>query len=471
MSQDPDTTTKIETFWQRHEEEIIADIARLVAISSLEGPPAPGAPFGGLVRHALDEALHIAGRLGLQTQDGEGYVGWAELPGREEGHIATIAHLDVVPAGEGWGGDAFALRQQEGWLLGRGVIDDKGPAVLCLWAAKLLGEVAAQQGRAHRYGLRVLLGCNEEAGMGDIDYYLERQPQPLFCFTPDADFPLCNGEKGILSGQFTSPPLAGNILECNAGVASNVIPDSASCLLHAPTLPADPIPTADVSVAREGDMLRLSAKGVGGHAARPEGTRNAIGLLVDFLLANALCSPEEARFLKLLQALHGSTAGKGLGIACADDAFGPLTCIGGILQLREGRLVQDVNIRFPTTTSGAALVAALQKAAAPFDAGFAADSTLEPFYIPVDSPPIAALLAAYREAGGDPEAQPFTIGGGTYARHFARAVSFGPQPKDLAFPPFAGPEHAPNEGLPLEGLRAAFKTYVLALLRLMELDF
>ena len=31
--------------------------------------------------------------------------------------------------------------------------------------------------------------------MKDVDYYLEHYPQPAFCFTPDAEFPVCYGEK------------------------------------------------------------------------------------------------------------------------------------------------------------------------------------------------------------------------------------------------------------------------------------
>ena len=37
-------------------------------------------------------------------------------------------------AGPGWNTDPFSMGRREGWLLGRGVIDDKGPAVLSLYA-------------------------------------------------------------------------------------------------------------------------------------------------------------------------------------------------------------------------------------------------------------------------------------------------------------------------------------------------
>ncbi len=175
---------EIDAFIAENEQDIIQDIAALVAVRSVAEAPAEGAPFGAGPRKALDTALAIAKRLGLATNSGVGYLGWAELPGRESGHLATIAHVDIVPEGDGWDGDPLVLRQVDGWLLGRGVVDDKGPTVLCLYAAKYLKE---RLGCTPRYGLRVLVGTNEETGMDDVPYYLARNPQPLFCFSPDAE--------------------------------------------------------------------------------------------------------------------------------------------------------------------------------------------------------------------------------------------------------------------------------------------
>ena len=119
---------KIDAFLEANKEQMLKDIGALVAINSVEAAPAEGAPFGPGARAALDKTLELAGRLGLDTHNCEGYIGYAELPGREAGkYLATICHVDVVPAGEGWSGDPFAMRRQDGWILGRGVLDDKGP--------------------------------------------------------------------------------------------------------------------------------------------------------------------------------------------------------------------------------------------------------------------------------------------------------------------------------------------------------
>ena len=81
------------------------------------------------------------------------------------------------------------------------------------------------------------------------------------------------------------------------------------------------------------------------------GTVNAIGLVVNYLLDNGLCNDAERAYLEALKKLHASTAGTGLGIDCADGPFGPLTIIGGRIFMREGRIVQTMDSRYPTCTN------------------------------------------------------------------------------------------------------------------------
>ena len=94
----------------------------------------------------------------------------------------------------------------------------------------------------------------------------------------------------------------------------------------------------------------------------------------------------------------------------------------------------------------------------------------EPFYIAADSPAIRACIDTYNEVTGE-NATPFTMGGGTYARHFPYAVSFGPEHEDVKLPEFGGPMHGANEAAPINKLLEAVKIYILALLRLEEIDF
>ena len=135
ISIDENRLSDISRFAETHERDIVRDIARLVRIPSVEGPAEPDAPFGIESKRALDCALQIAAELGLGTVNCENKIAYASVgEDRGQGYLATITHVDVVPAGDGWSEDPFTLREREGFLIGRGVMDDKGPSVLCLYA-------------------------------------------------------------------------------------------------------------------------------------------------------------------------------------------------------------------------------------------------------------------------------------------------------------------------------------------------
>ncbi len=459
---------KIEEFIERNERNIVSDIAKLVSIKSVSGetPPKEGAPYGEGPRRALNAALDIAGGFGLCVSDGEGHMGWAELAGESKEYIATVTHLDVVPAGDGWSGDAFELRKKDGWLIGRGVLDDKAASVLCLYAAKFF----AQQGLPLRYTLRILLGCSEETGMADAEYYVKTQKQPLFCFSPDAKFPLCNGEKGILQGRFISPLIKGNVVEFSAGQAPNVIAGRASCTVKAQDKKLGDAPNISCEVLKDG-LVKITAQGRQGHAASPKGCVNAIGLLVEYLLRQELCSAEEREFFALTQKMHANFSGEGLGIACEDEMFGALSINGGVIKKRGDVFTQSVDIRYPTCTSAQKLSEALGRAAREHGCEYERITYDEPYYISADTPQVKALLSAYTKVSGQ-KGETFTMGGGTYARHFENAVSFGPAPaSEQALPDFVGMEHCANEGALLKDLLQALKIYMLGIWRLQQTEF
>lgn len=87
-----------------------------------------------------------------------------------------------------------------------------------------------------------------------------------------------------------------------------------------------------------------------------------------------------------------------------------------------------------------------------------------------NSPVIQTLLAAYNEATGE-DAKLFTEGGGTYARHFSNAASFGPEKAWVEKPAWVGGMHGPDEGVSEELLREAFRIYALTIGKLMEVRF
>ena len=100
--------------------------------------------------------------------DLDGYLGYADLEGASPRYIATIAHTDIVPLGLGWTVDPLDVTRRDGYLLGRGVLDDKGPFVLSLYAAHFFCRQVAETGQRLPYTLRCIIGNNEETGMKTI---------------------------------------------------------------------------------------------------------------------------------------------------------------------------------------------------------------------------------------------------------------------------------------------------------------
>lgn len=463
-----DVTAYVDGVW----EDVVADIATLVSHPSVADAAAgkPGAPFGKPVRDALDCALGIARRLGYEVSDDEGYVGMADIAGCDEAHIATIAHVDVVPAGPGWNTDPFCMERREGWLLGRGVIDDKGPAVLSLYA----GAYFLRRGITPRHGFRALLGCDEEVGMSDVHHYLAHHAEPAFLFTPDAEFPVCNAEKGCFGATFASAPIEhGVILSWSGAEATNAIPSESvlelaidAADMPAPVAHADRIEVQPVAPGRS----RVLAHGIGGHASLPAGTCNAIGLIVEYLREADVLSGQERAFLELLACIHADTEGAAMGIACENEAFGALTCNGGTIEVVQGRIRQTIDVRFPDATNAEVLRDACEGLAARFGATCEIDRAKPPFSVSADHPAVQALLDTYADVTGRP-AHVISMGGGTYARNFKRAVSFGPEDSSLLLPDWAGTMHGPNEAASEAQLKEALVMYIVALLRLMEIDY
>ena len=451
----------IDSFIEKNTEGMIRDIGRLVAINSVEGPAEENAPFGAGPKKALDLGLQIASELGLDTCNCENKIGYGYIGGNGEDYLATITHLDIVPSGDGWKADPFVMREREGFLIGRGVIDDKGPSVVCLYALKYLKE----SGMKLKYPVRALLGTNEETGMGDVEYFLANYKAPLFCFSPDANFPLICGEKGIWGGAMVSNAKAENIVDIHGGFAPNAIPGSCEATVKAEKLES----TADVTAVQDGEFWHLTSRGIAGHASLPAGTKNAIGVMLDYILENGIASAEEEKFFRYAVKPHHAYDGSLVGIAAESEGFTPNTIVCGMISVENGHFRQTIDIRYVPSVNGAWLLENLKNSA-----GDAAEITARrdavPFYKAPDSPEIKACIDAYNFITNEGK-KPITIGGGTYARDFPNAVAFGPEHDDRTYPDFVGSMHGAEEAVSVAELLEALRVYILALISLEEIDF
>ena len=457
-------------FVEENWEDIVKDIESLVAIRSVEDldHATDEMPYGPASYEALCKGVEIAERLGLDAHNCDGHIGYADVPGDSERQIAMIAHTDIVPEGSGWTFDPFKLTRKDGYLIGRGVLDDKGPFVLELYCAKFFAERATRTGERLPYTIRCIIGNNEETEMADVEWYLERYPQPEFLFSPDADFPLICGEKGGYSATIRSGKVSDVIVDFCGGTVGNAVAGEATALVRADaaTLPAAERITVE---AVEGGLARISAEGIGAHASTPAGSINAIGLLVDYLLENGLFSEGEKSFLEMEKLVFGSTDGSTLDIAASDDLFDPLTCIGGTIRTVDGVFEQTIDSRYPTSITGDEITRRVGALCEAHGCTLTVDLDMVPFSTDPNSDGIQALVRTYNEYTGRND-KPFTIGGGTYARHFKAGGAFGPNDPNFPMPDWIGAEHSADEGFSEEQFKRALEIYIVSVARLAELE-
>src|SRR5690606_33054548 len=108
---------------------------------SLQEPAdqAAKAPFGKPLRETLDWCLDLCKSWNLPVTDLDGYAGYADF-GDSGPLILILGHIDVVPVGNGWTYEPFGATIDNGYIYCRGAVDDKGPTMASLYAARAVFE-------------------------------------------------------------------------------------------------------------------------------------------------------------------------------------------------------------------------------------------------------------------------------------------------------------------------------------------
>ena len=468
---------KAEEWIAAHREEFIAelqDIAHIPSVSRADLAQ-PGAPFGPDCRKVLDYALERGRYYGFDTADHDGYAGsitWGDY----DHSIGVIAHLDVVPVGDGWVYPTFGATYlpEHDVLIGRGVDDNKSAFVGGLFAIRMLREFGVPM----RHGVRLICGTSEETGMQDMAALRQMGHRfPETSLVPDAGFPVNYAQKGMVDGAITTP-CEGNLLQLDAGSVRNVIPDEAECVIavdveavRAAMGNADPADAALVEISAVEGGTRIVAKGKSGHAAFPAGGDNAIGRLARVLATAQLLTGTAKSAIEALATLTADPYGESEGVAFTDEPSGQLTLVYGVAHLKEGVLTVSVDSRYPVTMDGAKLEADLRAAWTKLNFAVKEFDLSEPFYIPVEDPRVTALMSLYKDVTGrdDP---PYAMGGGTYSRAVPGAISFGPgmpgtkSDYSAFLPEGHGGAHGRDEVLPIDKMLTCCKIYVAALAEL-----
>jgi succinyl-diaminopimelate desuccinylase len=119
--------TALDNFIDAHTEQMAADLMELLRIPSVSRDIPQ-------VREALSLVLDKGAQKGFETRSLLDHrVGLVEF-GRGDEVIGILAHIDVVDADGNWTVPPFEGRIQDGWIWGRGAVDDKGGIIAALYA-------------------------------------------------------------------------------------------------------------------------------------------------------------------------------------------------------------------------------------------------------------------------------------------------------------------------------------------------
>lgn len=417
-------------------DSFICDLKTLVSCRSVKTAPQAGMPFGIGVKKVFDEFIKIVNRMGFSIVNYDGYFGEIVVGSGEE--IGVIGHLDVVPEGIGWKTDPFSLTEIDGTYYGRGILDDKAPILACIYAVKELQD----EGVRFNKKIRIFIGLDEESDWQDIDYFTQKHSFPKYGFSPDGNFPVVYAEKGLNKVTFNLPHFK-NFKKISGGTVFNAVCGECSVV---PKFVPNANELEKFSLLYDGEKIISVGKSC--HGSRPRLGINAMKKIFEYMqfkgenVKNLLdyLFYDKAKLFDVINEQGGVTLSP--NIVSEDDDGVHIVC--------------DVRVPAPKTLVD--LIPIFDS----FDIKYKAEVHRSPLYVSKDSVFVKKLLSAYNNATGE-NAEPVSMGGGTFAYVFEQGCAFGPE--------FDGMEsgiHEANEHASKEELLKIFAVYKSAIKELVE---
>lgn len=447
---------EVKTFIENNFENMKADLKKLVSYNSVYSDDEK--PFGSVNRKVLDEALKMMEEKGLRTENVDYYAGYGET-GEGEKLIGILAHLDVVPAGEGWDSDPFEMIEKDGKVYGRGVSDDKGGVVASMYALKYLID----EKYPFKKRVRLILGCNEETGSACIAHYVEKKGQIDYGFTPDGNFPGIYAEKGMYMAKVVGHDT--KIIDIKGGEASNVVCKKVTAVLPEGSFDEDRFKAfldehgLKYEIEHK-ENIEIVVHGVAAHASMPDLGVNAISHLFEGLYAAGI----DDKFISWFHEHFALTVhGELIGLQSIEDKISNSSINFGVIRMNGKDLEMSLDMRF-AVMSNTKKVCDLMNFSDEKNELVVGD-LVEPLYFDINTPMIRALKKAYEDVTGDHESQMEAIGGGTYAKAINNCIAFGCEFRDED-----NHIHDANESLVLENFKKQVEIYIEAIRNLNEIE-
>ncbi len=409
----------INEFLEKNKQNMIDDLTKLVSYNSVYSEDA--LPFGKTNQEVLAEALSLMEREGLKTTNLDNYCGFGEV-GQGDELIGILAHLDVVPAGEGWSSDPFVVRNDGEFLYGRGVTDDKGPVIASLYALKYLIETKYP----FKKRVRLIVGCNEETGSKCIEHYVEKEGHIDMGFTPDGNFPGIFAEKGVLRGTISATN--SKIINIYGGDAENVV-----CKKIVVELPIGSYDESalneffrdnniEYNLIKTEKSITMTVFGKAAHASTPEQGVNAMSYLMEGLYRADFDDELVTFYHNRIALTHHGELFKANQF---DDEYTDLTLNVGVISKSQNVITLTVDTRFPVKANPEDVKNLFMKSLNMGNVRFEISELANPLFFDVNIPMIQAMLKAYKDVTGEQDAEMEAIGGGTYAKAIHNCIAFG----------------------------------------------
>jgi succinyl-diaminopimelate desuccinylase len=405
--------------------EALRGLLQIKSVNANAGATTSEAPLGTGINTAINYVLELGKSFGLTTKNCDGYCGYVEF-GEGPEMVAAITHVDTVEVGDDWTVLPFDLTIDGDKIYGRGVLDDKGPTIVSLFALKALKEAKVPINKR----IRLIIGGDEEGGnWACMKRYKETEEIPTYAFSPDSGFPVIFAEKGIMNVILKKELDNGTpVLNLSSGKQINSVPDYAKATYNGQT---------------------YEVRGKSAHASEPQKGDNALIKLADELRVVGIKH-------SILELLKRATP-EGFGINLSDSVSGNLTLNPAIAFVDENIAVLRCDIRYPVTIKSSELCKTIQKATE--DLGFSLEMDHEtlPLHVDQESFLVTSLQKVYADYTGDTSG-PIVSGGGTYARAFDNAVAFGG-----VFPGETNTCHQTDESWSIDSMAKNFDIIVKAL--------
>lgn len=415
--------------------QFINDLSTLISINSEKTPSVIGKPFGEGVAKALETFLGIARRMGFETINYDNYMGEVRFGNGQE--IGIIGHVDVVPAGTGWDTPPYQLTKKGDTYYGRGLSDDKGPLLVCLYALKELKD----SNKPINKTFRLFVGCDEESGWQDVEYFNKHHSFPEYGFSPDGNFPVSYSEKGMAEITFTLPKLKG-FSYLSGGTVVNAVCGTATAVADEKNIDKNLLEKYGLTL----DGNKIISVGKSAHGSQPQLGVNAMVNLFKYFRefnedVDTIINLLTTNFLQGLENEQGKT-----------------TLSGGLLFEDQKGVHITFDLRVPAPLTFLDAYSVLDKFGIPYTVAI----RHEPVMVSKDGWFVNALISAYNSVMNE-NLSPVSMGGSTFARAFRKGCAFG-----MEFPNKSCGIHEPNEFTTEKYIRDSYKIYLTAFENLIK---